>query len=211
MAIGLVTISSCSKSDDQSSNQPVTVNSNIVYIADLRVDDPLKNLIEIDAQDFLKNNTSTTATSLKKSNSSHTHGDFTWGATANFVFSGTKNNGGSHGTATLTFNAPDPAQTVVIYLDTECITIQDSAATYSGSITQVDNYVLPPNDGPFALGNFVSFTVIDNGEGVNANPDQYSLVFSFSPPALGCRAPSDFAFFPIANVLPGEKIKINDN
>lgn len=211
MAVGIFALASCNKSDDQSLKQSNASNSNIVYVADLRLANPLENLIEISSEDFLKNYSSNAVPSLKKGKSSHAHGNFTWGPTANFTFSGTQNKGGSHGTATLTFPAPDPTQTVVIYLDTECVTIQDSAATYSGSITQVDNYVLPPNVGPFALGNIVSFNVIDNGEGVNASPDQYSLVFYFSPPALGCSAPSNFAFFPIANVLPGEKIKINDN
>lgn len=165
-----------------------------------------------------------------RSNSAHTHGNFIgFGGNVSITFSGTENNGGTHGTAVFeqTLNLPFPPfnATVVISMDTECVMVDGDAAVYGGTMTEVEGSPFPPGAGPFKVGNNLYFRVVDNGQGNNAPTDQYSgtLVISGSS-RCGILVPSNpswfsgtlpfppFAPFPIPTLdVEGEsdKIKVN--
>lgn len=106
-------------------------------------------------------------------NSAHTHGDYDFGITS-FSWSGTQNNGGTHGSGTAEFRFGPPFGSVYLTLATECVTVDGNEAVYGGTFTEVQNNPFPPG-GPFEVGNSIYFKVIDNGQGNNAPPDQHEI------------------------------------
>lgn len=125
-------------------------------------------------------------------NSAHTHGDF-----PGVVFSGTENNGGAHGSATASLGP------FTFTLETECVMVEGNEAVYGGTITERDGPPPPPG-APFNIGDHVYFKVFDNGQGNNADPDQFHGLTKFSASSLcGVATPSAPGFWPPTIVIPG--------
>ena len=121
----------------------------------------------------LPSNSDFTTTRGNNGNSAHTHGDYTFDITS-FSWSGTQNNGGTHGSGISEFRFGPPFGTVYLTLATECVTVDGNEAVYGGTFTEVQNNPFPPG-GPFEVGNAIYFKVMDNGQGNNAPPDQHAL------------------------------------
>ena len=131
-------------------------------------------------------------TTLSSSDSAHAHANIDGFVT----FSGTQNNGGSHGSAEI------ETESLHLILETTSVVLigeDENQAVYGGLITEVIfNNVQPPPPPPppppcpafpdcpppppppppptcsqFDLGSYVYFSVTDNGQGNNADPDTY--------------------------------------
>lgn len=159
---------------------------------------------------------------LKQGNSAHTHGDF-HGYGGTISFSGTQNNGGTHGSAEIQISGL--SGNLHIKLETASVVLageDGNEAVYGGLVTEVIENTIPqppPRPGApppacdrFELGTYVYFAVIDNGQGVNASPDQYS---AFLYPI--CTELADggltipwFLFGWIDLTDPSDKIKVNE-
>ena len=134
-------------------------------------------------------------------NSVHAHGDF-----PGVDFSGTQNNGGTHGSATLNLGP------FTFTCDTECLMVEDDKAVYAGIITELAG---PPGF-PFGVDDFIYFRVIDNGEGSDAPADQFTgairFRFSTQPTRCGIWTPShpSWTNYPDIDVPEPGKIKVNN-
>ena len=144
-------------------------------------------------------------------NSTHTHGDYVWSTlSATYEFSGTENNGGTHGSAYMTLPFP-PFETIELTLETECVNVfEGNVAIYGATITESVNDLF----GIFAVGNIVYIKVIDNGQGNNADPDQRSpttIISTFSE--CGTLSPSDERwdqFGPNEDIQEPGSVKVNN-
>jgi hypothetical protein len=162
------------------------------------------------------------ANDRKNGNSLHAHGDFGGFGGGLISFSGTQNNGGAHGSATLevTFG---PFGTANVVLETvSVVSIGNNEVVYGGQISEViENTVMfpPPPPGapappcdPYELGTYIYFAVKDNGQGNNAPSDQYSpfLINNCNViPNIGTAIP--WSLFGYNNVESSkDKIKVND-
>lgn len=122
------------------------------------------NIVQI-ADEIISPSKTGSLSTRSNDNSDHTHGDFgpnTPGISG--VFSGTQNNGGTHGSATITLGNK------TYTLETECVMVEGNEAVYGGLITEMN----APNP-PFLpnVGDLLYFKVIDNGQGNNAPLDQF--------------------------------------
>ena len=136
-------------------------------------------------------------------NSAHCHGNF-----PGFVFSGTENNGGTHGSATASLGP------WTISLETECIMADENQAVYGGTIVDLEGPPTPPNF-PISLNNHMYFKVIDNGQGNNAPPDQFNGIIVFSPAQIsrcGEYVPSHplWSIIPDIDIEDPGSIKVNN-
>lgn len=121
--------------------------------------------------------------------SGHTHGDF-----PGVSFSGTQNNGGTHGSATVQLGPSNWT------LETECVMIEGNEAVYGGIITEAIN---PPPFGTMKVGDYCYFKVFDNGQGSNADPDQFHGFIRFSGTSqYGVYTPSSAAWPPFFYGIP---------
>lgn len=84
-----------------------------------------------------------------------------------------KNNGTVSGSAVLTYQGGQ----LNLKLDIDCLNINDNRAIMTGVITSWSTF-------PDGVGNLCYIEVVDNGEGANAAPDQISLVFNGTNPAV---------------------------
>lgn len=84
-----------------------------------------------------------------------------------------KHNGIVNGSAVLTYQGGQ----LNLKLDIDCLTIIGNRAIMTGVITRWSTF-------PEGVGNFCYIEVVDNGEGANAAPDQISLVFNGTNPAV---------------------------
>lgn len=152
-------------------------------------------------------------------NSLHAHGNFRDG---DITFSGTQNNGGTHGSATfdITFG---PFGSANVELETvSIISIGDNEVIYGGQISEViENTIMfpppppgfpPPPCDPYELGTYVYFVVKDNGQGNNAPADQVNNLIINScgeTPNGGAVIPwSMFGFSDVDSST--DMIKVND-
>ncbi len=197
MSLGLLFFASCSK--EETPNQIIEQTTDSVYVLKHSNSTSTWETISIDKLE-------TNVTSNNRGNSSHTHGDITGFGS----FDGTQNNGGSHGSAEIHF----PNQ-IHMLLETSSVAIigdNGNEAIYGGLITEVVfNNILPPPPPPpcptfpncppppppppcdmFEVGTYVYFSVIDNGEGNNADPDEYRIAIISTCTA----SPDGFASFP---------------
>jgi len=165
------------------------------------------------------------STTLKQSNSAHTHG-IIHGLGGNGVttFSGTQNNGGTHGSAEMQFSGP--GYSLHVKMETSSVVIlgsDENEAVYGGLITEVIENTIPPPPPPppgfppplcnrFDEGTYVYFCVKDNGQGNNAPADQYKGVLISSCQGLGDGGASfPWFFFAWTDVSdPSDKIKVNN-
>lgn len=130
------------------------------------------------------------SSALKQNNSAHTHGSFNFFGFILMEWSGTENNGGTHGSA---FNelilGPPFNTTIQITMETECVVAEGNRAVYGGTITEVVDNPLPP--GLLEVGYHIYFRVTDNGQGNNAPPDTFTSGFYTTPTSLcGVISPS---------------------
>jgi len=197
MSLGLILFTSCSK--DESNDLTVEQTADSIYLyseSNGRITWESINPNNLTGQ-------STVPTEMNRGNSAHTHGDYysTSGGTT-ISWSGTENNGGTHGSAFLRMGPSE------LTLETECIMVEGNAAVYGGIITEVTN-----PSGPLAIGSYVFFRVTDNGQGNNADPDQFNSAILVSPNNLcGVATPSWFlwAYFAENDVLAPGSVKVNN-
>ena len=150
-------------------------------------------------------------------NSAHTHGDYVWSPDggAYYEFSGTENNGGTHGSGYMTLRLPfPPFDNLELTTETECVMVfEGNVAIYGATITETVNNPFPPG-GPFDVGNIVYIKVIDNGQGNNADPDQRSPTTVIVPDSqCGILSPSDVIwdiFGPNEDIQEPGSIKVNN-
>lgn len=153
---------------------------------------------------------STKDISYKNGNSVHTHGDIVsgFGGNYNISWSGTENNGGTHGSAEL-YKSSSSGVFHFIF-ETECIMADGNEAVYGGTITEVIEKVGGP---PFGIGWNLYFKVIDNGEGANAPADLYGNALIFSPTSqCGVYTPDFFLWDLVGTspvIAPGS-VKVNN-
>lgn len=182
MTLALLVLFGCAK-EETTPNAVSTDNQNVgessVWVINANSDSPVWESV---SQDDLQSNSSASATS--RSNSAHTHGNFTGGALT-ITFSGTQNNGGPHGSAE--FIQSFGPFTAHVILETYCVSVDGNEAVYGGIVTEViennfppppppppcPNCPPPPPCNPLDIGSYVYFKVVDNGQGNNAPLDQY--------------------------------------
>lgn len=180
ISIGLIVLAGCSK--DESNEQITEATANLFWVYNL---DGKSQAGETIAIEKLQSDQEITY-NRGNDNSAHTHGNIP----GKFEFSGTQNNGGTHGSATVTVNGPFGL--TVLTLETECIMVEGNEAVYGGIATEVVNPF-----GGFQMGKYVYFKVIDNGQGNNADPDQYhGLIGTSSSSLCGLVPPSDTSAWP---------------
>lgn len=211
MALGLLVFTGCSKEEsiDPISNE---VADDSAFLVRLDSSNPTWEKISVDE---LTSN-STSIAYRENGNSEHMHGKFSgFGGSTRISFSGTENNGGTHGHATLTSEIGAPFDvTLKLTVETECLMIEGNEGVYVGLITDVENNPFPAG-GPYEVGNKLIFKVIDNGEGSNAELDQFSsfiIVVPAGMTACGVLSPDFFLWsvFPLVDVADNsENIKIN--
>lgn len=163
-----------------------------------------------------------TFNSRRNGKSLHAHGDFGGFGGGQISFSGTQNNGGAHGSATLevTFG---PFGTANVVLETvSVISIGGNEVVYGGQIVEViQNTVMFPPPPPgfpappcdaYELGTYVYFAVKDNGQGNNAPADQYSpFIANSCDQDFSGGANNPWSYFGFADVDSSkDKIKVND-
>ena len=183
MTFGLILVTGCSKegTSDQIEQQEtqtdyVLKQSNGAFVWEaIEVDLPMDN--------------ATTAGNHARGESAHAHGDYTgFGGSTTISFSGTENNGGAHGSAEV-WQAGGPFE-AHFAMETTSMVVDGNYAIYGGVITEVfvntfppppppppcptfPNCPPPPPCNPNSVGNYIYFTVYDNGQGNNAPADQY--------------------------------------
>lgn len=170
MALALVVLYGCAK--EESNDQIEEQSSDLVWVFN-NLDGEFQTW-ETMLINELPSNSDVTTIRGNNGNSAHTHGDYTFGITS-FSWSGTQNNGGTHGSGVSVWILGPPFNTTLyLTLDTECVTVEGNEAVYGGTFTEVLNNPFPPG-GPFDVGNAIYFKVIDNGQGNNASPDQHAI------------------------------------
>lgn len=166
MSIGLLLVTGCSKEEFSNKMEESNAELNFVF----KLDGNSSNWEEISPGEAPSNQNSLSIATTKANNgnSVHAHGSF-----PGVVFSGTQNNGGAHGSATVNL---DP---FIFTLETECVMVEGNEAVYGGTIIERDG-PQPPPGAPFNVGDHIYFKIIDNGQGNNADPDQFNGIISFS-------------------------------
>lgn len=192
-----------------------------------------KEYWEVISTDELQTNSGSVAT---RSNSAHTHGKFSTAPEGSefystYEFSGTQNNGGTHGSAEIIQVRPNGTRHFI--METACVVVIENEAMYGGLITEVIENTIPNPPPPpppppcptfpdcppppppcdvYSVGTYFWFRVLDNGQGNNAEADQY-----FNLALAGCFPPDDcFADFFLWPFVPtfdvaneSDKIKVN--
>ncbi len=154
---------------------------------------------------------STKDISYKNGNSVHTHGNIVsgFGGNHNISWSGTENNGGTHGSAEL-YKSSSSGVFHFIF-ETECIMADGNEAVYGGTITEI---IEKTGGGPpIQVGWHYYFKVIDNGQGANAPADLYGNLLVASPNSLCGVWTPDFFFWDLVGTSPVNapgSVKINN-
>jgi hypothetical protein len=213
MSIIALTMLGCSKSEEANLDE-----QDLVWVLNQKDQNLVWNSIEIDNSD----NNETINDDFSRGNSSHTHGNYTgFGGGITIVFSGTENNGGAHGSAEILQEAGP--FTAHYLMETTSVVVNDNYAIYGGTITEVLVNTFPPPPppppgvpappcNPNEVGNYVYFTVYDNGQGNNAPADQYRGLFQSCTESLdGAETFPWFIFGQPSDVMnPSDKIKVNN-
>ena len=206
MSFGLILVTGCSKegTSDQIEQEKSIETADVVLIYKA---DGTNSTWEanFDGETMVYGNGSTTAsTNGNRGESAHTHG-----STPYFTFSGTQNNGGTHGSATVDLGFASWT------LETECVMVEGNEAVYGGIITEAIN---PPPFGAGKVGDFIYFKVFDNGQGSNADPDQFHGFIRFYgtsrcgvvTPSSGAWPPTFFGFPMIIDIEAPGSVKVNN-
>lgn len=102
----------------------------------------------------------------------------------------------ANGSVTGQFQLNNRQQEVVLHAEITCITVVGNRARIGARITRSTSTATLP-------GFFSAFTVVDNGEGSSAPPDQLSLVFSSPAPGFDTFHCSTGFFLPLNPVEDG--------
>jgi hypothetical protein len=192
LSIGLLLLTGCSKENVEPQIQQQSEERVYVLINNGEYSTWESNSLN----DFQStySNSSVVNKRVNNGNSAHTHGSFE-GAPFTFNWSGTENNGGTHGSAIITQDFGPFIVTII--METACVNVVGNEAVYGGLVTEVENSPFPPGAGPFAIGNIVFFKVIDNGQGNNAPADQYVQTLVSTSSLLECETlgQPDFSFW----------------
>lgn len=177
MVLGSVILTGCSK--EQATDQIEDQTADSVYVLKQSNNGMVWEAMEVEAS----NNNPIENGDNSRSQSTHTHGEYTgFGGGTTITFSGTQNNGGAHGSAEVRqVSGPFEAHYI---LETTSVVVDGNEAIYGGVITDVlvNTFPSPPPPppgvpappcNPNSVGNYVYFTVFDNGQGANAPTDQY--------------------------------------
>ncbi len=221
MSFAIIAFYGCEKSEmnPSSENQEVEKSSVAAFVLNLS-DETTYEVIYL-SQEEMQGETN----QYKSSNSAHTHGTYHGGGGSTVVtFNGTQNKGGSHGSAELQLATPFGNAHVI--MKTVSVIVDGNEAIYGGIVTEVIENTLvippppppppgfpppPPPPTPYLLGSHTYFKVLDNGQGNNADPDQYhGLIVSTSNPIPdgGVGLPWFFStFMDVEN--ESDKIKVN--
>ena len=199
IAFALVFFYGCNKQETRPSGDNQQQQEPNAFVLNFDGENPVWELATLDMQTFTASNSGSSST-RENGNSVHAHGDF-----SGVVFSGTQNNGGPHGSATLNLGP------FVFTCETECLMVEGNEAVYGGTITEVDG---PPGF-PFGIGDHVYFKVIDNGQGNNSEPDQFypGIYFSFEGDSrCGIYTPGSDAWSirPYVDIPEPGSVKVND-
>jgi hypothetical protein len=186
---------------DLTSDQKVDDSS--VYIFNSSGDNPIWEAVSQDDLLITQSNSGSAINRSNNGNSGHTHGDF-----PGVEFSGTQNNGGTHGSATVSLG-PN-----TYTLETECVMVDGNEAVYGGTITEVSGPPPPPGPGPpvYSPGEYLYFKVFDSGQGNNADPDQfYGSIKHSTSSQCGNWTPGNTAVWPptITIIFPWGPVTIN--
>lgn len=198
--LSTVFITSCQKEETQEPDQQTTetIDAWLFNSTDGSVVKKTINVIDLRSNSAINER--------EQTNSAHTHGSFS-NAGKSVTWTGTQNNGGTHGSAIVTLNFANPA--IVLTLETECVMVEGNEAVYGGTITEALN--VPEDDFYLGVGGHYYFKVIDNGQGNNAAPDQYSNISAvFS--ACGVLPPSAWIWglFGYGDVEAPGSVKVNN-
>ena len=214
ISIGLLLLTGCSKENVDPQIEQRTGDT--FYVFNNNGEDSTWEEIAVDEFQSTNSKTGVTAPNANRGNSTHTHGSLDLGD-LQMTWSGTENDGGTHGSATLSQEFA-PGLGVNVTMETSCVNSIGNEAVYVGRITDNDNatgfFAFL-----FAVGNKVSLKVIDNGEGNNAQADQFaglgiSIGGPFGPEPQVCESlgQPDSEFWgqePIDIESPGS-VKINN-
>jgi hypothetical protein len=178
MALALLILVGCAKEEmipTMADNQQSEESS--IWVINTNSETPVWEVVTLNAQ------SSNSAGVTSRSNSAHAHGNYTgFGGGTTISFSGTENDGGAHGSAEVQqVSGPFEAHYL---LETTSMVVDGNYAIYGGIITEVivNTFPAPPPPppgvpappcNPNSVGNYVYFTVYDNGQGNNAPADQY--------------------------------------
>ena len=192
----------CQKSDDSSPPE----SKDITYV--LHLDDPF-SMYEI-IPSYL-NDPPYQSSTVNRGGELRAHGNFSgYEELVTLSFSGTINNGGTHGNAH--FNKVLANGNLHLKMDTKCLTIVDNVAVYAGIVTEIIETPFPPGTGIIDINSVLYFKVKDNGSGQNSPPDQYSPIVIIGSPRGGCEsfAPDSPIWEPFVDVThQNDNIKIN--
>jgi hypothetical protein len=222
MALALLVLVGCAKEETIPVNQQSEETNGTTNVLTLEGDNWIWNALALD--ELISTHSNSGAIS-NRGNSAHTHGNIhDFGGSGLTTFSGTQNNGGSHGSAEIQFSAM--GGNLHIKLETSSVVIlgaDENEAVYGGLITEVIENTLPSPPPPppgfpppacakFELGTYVYFVVKDNGQGHNDAPDQYRGVVYSRCTALADGGESfPWFFFGWIDVADeADKIKVNN-
>jgi hypothetical protein len=189
MTFGFLLLTGCSK--EETTDQIPEQTTDMVYVLKQSNGTVAWEAMEVN---LLKNNSSGDE-NTNRSNSAHAHGNYTaYGGSTTITFSGTENNGGTHGSAE--FRQVAGPYEVHLIMETASVAVNGNEAIYGGIITEVitDTFPTlppppppppcptfpncpppppPPSCSPNSVGSYIYFKVFDNGQGSNAPTDQY--------------------------------------
>ena len=200
MSIGLLLLGGCSKENLDTQIEEQT--GDLVYVFNSNSENPVWEAIILDELESTQSISNYVSTRENNGNSVHTHGDL---GPIIQEWSGTQNNGGVHGSASLLLFGFSE-----VTMETECVMVEDNEAVYGGTITEIS-----PPFGPFQIGAVIYFKVIDNGQGDNAPADQINPISIIVPVGelSGCDVftPSYFLWdvFPNDDVPEPGSVKVN--
>ncbi len=184
------------------STPSMTTEDESAFVLTLEDGIPTWTLVTIEEKSNAQHTSSVVTTRSNNGGTAHTHGDF-----PGVEFSGTQNNGGTHGAATANFGP------LTMSMETECVMVDGQEAVYGGTITEMAGPT-PPGF-PFGVGDYMYFKVIDNGEGNNAPADQFvgAIRLKKNPNSrCGIWVPSHASWsnFPIFDIPDPLSVKVNN-
>ncbi len=202
MSIGLLLLGGCSEENLVTQIEEQT--GDLVYVFNSNSENPVWEAIILDelestqsiSLDELESTQSISNYALTEhnnENSAHTHGDL---GPIIQEWSGTQNNGGVHGSASLLLFGFSE-----VTMETECVMVEDNEAVYGGTITEIS-----PPFGPFQIGAVIYFKVIDNGQGNNAPADQINPISLIVPVGEPSQCDVFTPSFFLWDVLPNDDV-----
>ena len=218
MAFGFFLLTGCSKED--TADQIEEQTTDVVYVLRQTNENSIWEAVSVTNLD----GDSDVDDTANRGNSAHTHGDIAGFST----FSGTQNNGGAHGSAVI--HIPNQIHIILETSSVALVGANENEAVYGGVVSEVIFNNIPPPPPPppcptfpncppppacssFDVGSYVYFSVIDNGQGANADPDEYRPFLYPRCTALS-NGGASFPWFIFGSVVldqnPSDHVKVNN-